>query len=355
MAAFAAARAASTNPRGVTTTTINSHPRPGVASSATLRSSSTAHNSNNNNSGIRRAGLSTVVCRVAVGKDADFDQLGPVDFSEGASPKSGASPRTSIQGRHYLVTDGLRRHITQSVNKALLHFMQHQLGPKDARHSAVNRVNVRISSRGTKDASASAKKSKGKPAQGQAIQRGPELAKCEVTVFTTIGVVRAEVETESAHRSVDEACHKLERKLRKLKEKAYSKGVWRGPGSRQLKMKARAKYDFATERDAQDELAMLEAAMLDDDAVDGGSMDAGLAWDEGVEDIEAQAMSASDAELLIHRKKVIDLVPMSVEDAVEGLQYLGHDFFVFLDKDTNRVNVVYRRDHEGFGVLIPEF
>ena len=38
---------------------------------------------------------------------------------------------------------------------------------------------------------------------------------------------------------------------------------------------------------------------------------------------------------------------MTVEDAVESLQFLGHSFFMFLDKRSREINVVYKRDVAG--------
>lgn len=43
------------------------------------------------------------------------------------------------------------------------------------------------------------------------------------------------------------------------------------------------------------------------------------------------------------RTKRFAIKPMAVEEAIMQMDLLGHDFFVFTNADTNRVNVVYKR------------
>jgi putative sigma-54 modulation protein len=45
---------------------------------------------------------------------------------------------------------------------------------------------------------------------------------------------------------------------------------------------------------------------------------------------------------------------MSVEEAVMQMNLIGHSFYVFMNADTELMNVVYRRTHGGFGLLEPE-
>ena len=42
---------------------------------------------------------------------------------------------------------------------------------------------------------------------------------------------------------------------------------------------------------------------------------------------------------------------MSLEDAVNQMELVGHDFFLFHDADTDRPSVVYRRRGWSYGVL----
>lgn len=51
------------------------------------------------------------------------------------------------------------------------------------------------------------------------------------------------------------------------------------------------------------------------------------------------------------RVKQIDLVPMSQEDAIYQLELLGHNFFIYLDEVTMKVNVMYLRDNGGYAII----
>jgi len=52
--------------------------------------------------------------------------------------------------------------------------------------------------------------------------------------------------------------------------------------------------------------------------------------------------------------KSFELKPMFVSEAIEELENVDHDFFVFLDAGSSKINVVYRRNDGAFGLLKPE-
>ena len=54
------------------------------------------------------------------------------------------------------------------------------------------------------------------------------------------------------------------------------------------------------------------------------------------------------------REKKFKLVPMTVDEAKEELELLGHDFYVFLEAKTNTVQVIYKRNDGDFGLIEPE-
>ena len=66
---------------------------------------------------------------------------------------------------------------------------------------------------------------------------------------------------------------------------------------------------------------------------------------EGLEDEDVQ---------IIRSKKVV-LEPMYPEDACIQMDLLGHNFFVFRNAETDKVNVVYKRRGDTFGLIEPEF
>jgi ribosome hibernation promoting factor len=53
------------------------------------------------------------------------------------------------------------------------------------------------------------------------------------------------------------------------------------------------------------------------------------------------------------RTKRFKTLPMSAEQAVEQMELLGHSFFLFLNEDSDELNVVYRREDGNYGVLEP--
>ncbi len=53
----------------------------------------------------------------------------------------------------------------------------------------------------------------------------------------------------------------------------------------------------------------------------------------------------------IARTKEHAAEPMTVEDALSQMELVGHDFFLFLDKDSGRPSVVYRRQAYDYGVI----
>ena len=58
---------------------------------------------------------------------------------------------------------------------------------------------------------------------------------------------------------------------------------------------------------------------------------------------------AADEEVV--RVKEIEFEPLTEEEALVKIDLLGHDFFAYTDRDTSMVNVLYRRDDGGYGLL----
>ncbi len=58
-------------------------------------------------------------------------------------------------------------------------------------------------------------------------------------------------------------------------------------------------------------------------------------------------------EAKIVRTKQFSLKPMTAEEAIDQLELLGHDFFVFFNADYGMVNVLYRRHDNDYGLLQP--
>ena len=67
-----------------------------------------------------------------------------------------------------------------------------------------------------------------------------------------------------------------------------------------------------------------------------------------VEEFEEEAPSH------IVRTKRFQVIPMDEEEAIEQMELLGHDFFIFFNVSTDGINVLYRRKDGNYGLLEPE-
>ncbi len=56
----------------------------------------------------------------------------------------------------------------------------------------------------------------------------------------------------------------------------------------------------------------------------------------------------------IVRRKTFPMKAMLPEEAARQMELLGHNFFVFLDEQTNRLGVLYRREGGDYGLIEPE-
>jgi hypothetical protein len=70
------------------------------------------------------------------------------------------------------------------------------------------------------------------------------------------------------------------------------------------------------------------------------------------EDLAGEMVTIGDNGRIVKTKQFA-LKPMSVDEATLQLELVGHDFFVFTNAETNRTNVVYRRDDGHFGLIEP--
>lgn len=66
------------------------------------------------------------------------------------------------------------------------------------------------------------------------------------------------------------------------------------------------------------------------------------------------ADTPDDDEIKIIRSKRFDIKPMYPEDACIQMELLGHDFFVFMNAETDQVSVVYKRKGNTYGLIEPE-
>jgi putative sigma-54 modulation protein len=61
-----------------------------------------------------------------------------------------------------------------------------------------------------------------------------------------------------------------------------------------------------------------------------------------------------ESEFDVIREKTVFLKPQSVEEAILQMNLLGHQFYMFLNADTDQINVVYKRNATGYGLISPD-
>ena len=68
----------------------------------------------------------------------------------------------------------------------------------------------------------------------------------------------------------------------------------------------------------------------------------------------AESADEADYSPVVIRRKVFPTSHMTVEDALDHMELVGHDFFLFIDSETDRPSVVYRRKGWDYGVIALE-
>ena len=130
----------------------------------------------------------------------------------------------------------------------------------------------------------------------------------EVTIPFNGVILRGEEGTDDLYKSIDLVEEKLERQIRKQKTKLARKN---STGSLRFP-------DFNSIEFSEDE----------------------------VEEVEGSK---------VVKTKIFDVKPMSSEEAILQMELLGHNFFVYKDWKTSKVNVVYKRKDGNYGLIEPEY
>ena len=148
------------------------------------------------------------------------------------------------------------------------------------------------------------------------IEKNPRVSfqTAEVTIFANGTVIRAEEKTENLYSSIDLVSNKLCRKLRKYKER-NNKTIH----NKQFKNKDSLPIES------------MESNFLDKALVKEG-------------------MEASLPEPSI-KNKYFEMTPISSDEARKQLDLIDHDFYVFRNKKNNELQVIYKRNHGGYGLI----
>jgi ribosomal subunit interface protein len=156
---------------------------------------------------------------------------------------------------------------------------------------------------------------------------GPE-DQVELTVVEPGHVVRAEAHAGDKFAAFDVAFDKLTERLRRAADKRKVHHGRHGSAG-------------------VSELTASDFAGLDVHAVDANV----LLGAAGSKSTQSEEIGQVGHNPIVIRRKEFDGDPMSVSDAIDHMELVGHDFYLFLDSATDKVSVVYRRKGWNYGVL----
>jgi putative sigma-54 modulation protein len=205
------------------------------------------------------------------------------------------SMKTQIKGRNVTVTDALQDYANEKIEHVHKLLRQRKI-------DEVTRVELEL-----------------------LVEKNPSIPEpciAEVTVFTRGPVIRARESSTDMYAAIDLVTDKLQRRVKKYHDKAHGR-TRHGHDKPEVR-----------EEESVEELAPVAAAIVFADELGGGQDHSG---DNG----------------RIVKTKQFALKPMSVNEATLQLELVGHDFFVFTNAESNRTNVVYRRNDGHYGLIEP--
>ena len=168
----------------------------------------------------------------------------------------------------------------------------------------------------------------------------------ELTIRSRGPAIRAEAAADDRFAALDLALGKLESRLRRACERRKE----RHSGHGTFRVSAAANGSTAAAR---------QAAAEQGAAADGRSGQAPLRPDadesaESADTVVADDMVPIEMEgdgPLVVRQKVHAATPMTIDQALFEMELVGHDFYLFRDKDSGCSSVVYRRCGYRYGVI----
>lgn len=72
---------------------------------------------------------------------------------------------------------------------------------------------------------------------------------------------------------------------------------------------------------------------------------------ETIKEIDTEDIKDLEEKEVIVRRKEVYLKPIDEEEAITQMELLDHTFFVYKDSNTNKINVVYKRNDGNYGVI----
>ena len=131
----------------------------------------------------------------------------------------------------------------------------------------------------------------------------------EATVFASGIIIRAQERSENLYASIDLVSNKLCRQLKRYKERHNHNHGNHSSNSKE---------------------PLIEESPLVNSLIEGKEVHLP---DPGI------------------RRKYFTMIPMSINEARHQLDLIDHDFYLFREKDSEELQVIYKRNHGGYGVI----
>ncbi len=138
----------------------------------------------------------------------------------------------------------------------------------------------------------------------------------EVTIRLNRGVIRGEMRGDTPYTAIDNVSDTVTRQISRYKNR----------------------YSDKNRRDVEGGLGLAIAEQL--------------AQNADFEDEDNGITTLEHGQLVRTKRHPVE--PESVEDAAAQMELLGHNFYVFRNKETKEINVVYRRHDDDYGLIVPE-
>lgn len=134
-------------------------------------------------------------------------------------------------------------------------------------------------------------------------EKNPKINKnniVEVTVFTGGEIIRIKEAGQDMFEAIDRVSNKLERQIKRFRDKMIERGR-KTPNSK----------------------------------------------------LATSGETSEEAQKEIVKIKNFDIKPMSNEEAIMQMELLGHDFFVFINAETDKTAIIYKRKDKNYGLIEP--
>jgi ribosomal subunit interface protein len=201
-----------------------------------------------------------------------------------------------VKGRHCEVSDRFRQHVEEKLSR--LEKLDHR----------VIQVDVEVSK-----------------------ERNPRMADRKVRVELTMKsrgpVVRAEAAAEDKMTALDMALDRLQARMRKAADRRRIHHGSRTP------------------------VSVAEATAASDNGVPAAPLGGAQPEEDPAGEHKVGPLTVVGDGPLVVREKTHEAAPMTLDQALYEMELVGHDFFLFLDKESEQPSVVYRRRGYDYGVI----